>query len=127
MLLHALGRLDTTPPSTKPLAPIPCYRGVSLDFQFTGDFCAFGHFCSTTTSEAMAKNFLFGRGTLFEFEAVPRNALGIKEYSKFGMEDEVLVGPWSTFKVKKTTKDGNITRVTLTPSAGNGSSWCYFL
>lgn len=116
LLLHrALVNVPTSPPNMEPLKRITLYRGTKLKFRFsTRDCAAFGCLTSTSTSLTKAKEFLGPRGTLFEIDCVPMAALGIKQYSAFPDEEEVLLYPFSSFQVKEVKEDGPITRVKLT-------------
>jgi len=119
-LLHeAVKVLPHSPPSLKPLAHIRCYRGVlhlqtfsKALFKQKELFC-FNQFGSASTNENTAMKFTKGEGTLFEIDRIPLDALGIKNYSAYPKEEEILILPSCQFQVTQQRKEGNIMRVKL--------------
>lgn len=119
MLHYALKTVPSTPARIQPLAKVPLYRGVSAKVKFSPDgledemLYSFNHFASTSTSKAVALQFAGEGGTLIELGVVPLVALGVKAYSALPHEDEVLLGPWSTFEFIGTRMEGKTTCVGL--------------
>jgi hypothetical protein len=82
------------------------YRGMSfipnqLSFK-AGDIIYPTQFLSCSIDKAVAERFVRGpEPTLMNFQRSPLAACGIRGYSAFPDEEEILVFPWSTFKINK--------------------------
>lgn len=118
MMTHALSALPTSPSTIVPGAPIKCYRGVNrmFDPKHPKKQVTFNCFTSTSRDKNEAMGFLSkSEGTLFEFDSIPKHALGIKGYSQYPDEEEVLLAPWTCFDVAEVRKEGAFTLVKLSP------------
>ena len=91
------------------------WRGVDLDLR--GDYpvdslVTWWGLSSCTTSEAVARGFMKGAGTLFRVDA--SFGVSIKPFSAFTHEDEVVLPPGTRLKVTGIRRTGKISEVALT-------------
>ena len=98
-----------------------CYRGVSLDYDVDlrkwrgGTLVVFSSFTSASVKKDAALQFMGNppRGTLIEFRNTPLAGKGIKAYSEFPGEEEVLIYPWSSYEVVEYVRKGTYNRLVL--------------
>ncbi|EEZ99660.2 hypothetical protein TcasGA2_TC002417 [Tribolium castaneum] len=90
---------------------ITLYRGLNFVFPCqVNQIISFSQFASFTSSEKVAKEFTGNnQGTIFVIPPPVQNktTLGIRPYSFFVNEEEVLVMAWSKFRVKRIIKEEN--------------------
>ncbi|XP_075784878.1 ecto-ADP-ribosyltransferase 5-like [Pelodiscus sinensis] len=77
------------------------YRGTKIDFS-VGRVFRFGHFTSTSRSEAAAAN--FGQRTFFQL--VTCTGYALRGLSHIPSEQEVLVPPYELFRLQKIKRNG---------------------
>jgi len=99
---------------------IRCYRGVphmqtfsTAQLEHKELFCFNNQFGLASTSKYTAMKFTQGGGTLFKIDRIPFDALGIKKYSAYPDEEEILILPSCQFQITELRKKGNIMRVKL--------------
>jgi hypothetical protein len=68
---------------------------------------------STSVKESNAKNFAGTQGTLIEFVGEPEEGKGIKDYSWFPDEEEVLFAPWEMFQVISVDNSKSLHKIVL--------------
>ncbi|XP_068901887.1 ecto-ADP-ribosyltransferase 5-like [Tenebrio molitor] len=94
------------------------YRGMSFtpykpSFK-AGDIIYPTQFLSCSIHKPVAESFLCGpEPTLIKFKGSPLAACGILEYSVFPKEAEILVFPWSTFKIEKMKRSSSRNKIIL--------------
>ncbi|XP_050839733.1 erythroblast NAD(P)(+)--arginine ADP-ribosyltransferase-like isoform X2 [Serinus canaria] len=74
-----------------------------------GDIVRFGQFTSASQSETTAKD--FGNDTVFHVHTC--RGVGIREFSNYPGEKEVLISPFETFEVTKVSQEGDRVRIQL--------------
>ncbi|RYA67327.1 ADP-ribosyltransferase domain-containing protein, partial [Enterobacter cloacae complex sp. 2DZ2F20B] len=103
LLGQAVSSVQSVPDNNQP----PYYRGVSFhydpnfpDEEILVDFAQFTS-CSKSRQQALSFiNSQGGKGTLLILPHPPMAGIGIKNYSQFAQEEEVLICPWSTFTIR---------------------------
>jgi hypothetical protein len=94
------------------------YRGMSFtpykpSFK-VGDIIYPTQFLSCSIHKNVAESFMRGpEPTLIKFKGSPLAACGILEYSVFPKEAEILVFPWSTFKIEKMKRSSSRNKIIL--------------
>jgi hypothetical protein len=70
-------------------------------------------FMSTSVEEGIAKKFAGESGTIIEFVGKPKAGKGIKDYSWFPSEGEVLFAPWEAFRVIRVDNGKDLHKIVL--------------
>ncbi|KAJ3658491.1 hypothetical protein Zmor_010226 [Zophobas morio] len=116
LLTRSIHTITNNPDVTTPIY----YRGLKCKITDIkeGDYVYSAQFLSCTTDKQVALEFIGGsdedtQGTLMVFEGSAMAACGIMDYSAFKEEQEILVFPWSTFKVTKIITGGSQDQIFL--------------
>jgi hypothetical protein len=70
-------------------------------------------FMSTSVNEDLAVRFAGTPGTIIEFVGKPEAGKGIKDYSWFPSEGEVLFAHWEMFRVLSVDNGENVHKIVL--------------